>query len=172
MIRALALTLAVTAALAPALAPVWAGAETYADAYGLGDHPAQPATGAGLGSIAHVSARLEKADGRPADHVRGREIVHLRLEVARAMDRASVTLDLTCRAVFTDADNKDSPAAEGDCFRGRLAPGLPVPLDLALAFRGNPDDPPATYGVEVTVKDRISGETVQIMPTWGWEGAE
>lgn len=162
--RALALILCAALA-APALA------ETYGDAYGLGDHPAVPVTGGTLGDLVHVSAALVKADGSPAESVAPGEVVSVALSVQRAADRPAVKLRLHCTLYFTNADNDDSPGTEGPCLNAEVGGGETVPLNVRLKFRGSPEDRPETYGVGIEVKDEISGETLSLMPTWGWEGA-
>lgn len=162
-----ALALVIFAALA---AP--AAAETYGDAYGLGDHPAAPVQGGGLGDLVHVTAELLKADGSPADRVAAGEVVSVRLTVSRAADRPAVQLRLHCTLYFTNADNEDSPGTEGTCLDAKVGGGETVVLNVRLKFRGSAEDRPETYGVGVEVKDEISGEALSLMPTWTWEGAE
>ncbi len=156
--------------LAVLLAATAAQAETYADAYGLGNYKADPSKGGGLGDLLHISAALVKADGSPAMQVQGREVVRLSLQATRAADRASVKVQLRCTVYFTDANSDHSPGTGGICFDGEVGAGQSVPLNLRFKFRGSAKDPTATYGVGVSIWDEISGETVDLMPTWGWAG--
>ncbi len=152
------------------LAGTFAQAETYADAYGLGTYAAKPSKGGGLGDLLHISAALVKANGSPATRVLGREVVQVAIQASRAAERPSIKVRLRCKLSFTDADNTDTPGTEGVCFDGEVRAGQSVPLTVKLKFRGSAKDPQATYGVSVEVRDEISGESVSLMPTWGWAG--
>ena len=146
------------------------GAETLAQAYGLGATPPQPEVWLKFGPDMSVRARVLDAAGAPAETARPGEKLHLALEFRATEGAADRPLDLTCAARFYDAEGtaSDYRGAPVPCYHGRLADGADhfQPIDFTFVFVNGAEDPPGTAAVVASVRDRVSGLGRELAPTY------
>lgn len=149
-----------------------AAAETYAEAYGLGDGAPVPEQSYRLDTGITVKARLTDRKGVTLAALPKKDAVFVEVLARAEAGAGPEAVALTCSFEFADAWGETTELqAARPCYAGTVADlaGQWVPLGKPFRFFPGARDPRGTSGVNVGIYDG-QGHGMTLTVTFDWQG--